>query len=131
MAKLIVLDAGALIALHDDSDQHHSWALKMFIDTVDAELQMSVLTFAEVLVHPTKAGNQAQFQASIRSLKIQVEALTEEQSPGLAELRAKTGLKMPDAVVLSLALSSNAEIATTDKTLASKAREYGLGVYQP
>jgi predicted nucleic acid-binding protein len=131
MAKLVVLDAGAVIALHDAADQHHSWALKIFIDTVDAELSMSVLTFAEVLVHPTKAGNQAQFQDSIRGLKIRVQALTEEQAPSLAQLRAKTGLKMPDAVVLSLAVSSNAEIATTDKTLASKAREYGLGVYQP
>ena len=131
MAKLVVLDAGALIALHDDSDQHHSWALTMFIDTVDAVLSMSVLTFAEVLVHPTKAGNQVQFQDSIHGLKIRVQALTEEQAPSLAQLRAKTGLKMPDAVVLSLAVSSNAEIATTDKTLASKAREYGLGVYQP
>jgi hypothetical protein len=37
----------------------------MFLDTIDATLAMSVLTYAEVLVHPTRAGKVAEFEQNI------------------------------------------------------------------
>lgn len=38
---MIVLDAGALIALLDDEDSHHGWALQMFIDAVAVHLALT------------------------------------------------------------------------------------------
>ena len=69
MASVIVLDAGALIALCDASDAHHRWARGMFIDTVGGDLSLFLLAYAEVLVHPTKAGKRRNLStASLASI---------------------------------------------------------------
>ena len=50
-----------------------------------------------------------------------------DSAPRLAELRAKTGLKMPaDCCVLEAAGRNNAEVATFDKSLANAAKGIGL-----
>jgi predicted nucleic acid-binding protein len=129
MAGVVVLDASALIALYDSQDKHHPWALQMFIDTIQLELAMPALTYAEVLVHPIRAGKRSKFEKSIRGLGISFHGLAPEDALELAELRVKTNLKMPDVVVLHRALSLNAAIATTDKNLAEQARKLSLEVF--
>jgi predicted nucleic acid-binding protein len=47
-------------------------------------------------------------------------------APALAQLRASTGLKLPDCCVLLAAQDSGAAIATFDKSLARSAQELGL-----
>jgi predicted nucleic acid-binding protein len=131
MAGVVVLDAGALIALHSSRDPHHRWALSMFSETIAFDLAMNALTYAEVLVHPTKAGQQAKFEKSVGGLGIVVGAISEKDASAIAELRVKTNLKMPDAVVLHEAIKSGAAVATTDKLLAAHARKLSLGVFQP
>ena len=49
----------------------------------------------------------------------------------LSSLRAHTGLKMPDAVVVNLAVNTGATLATTDQTVAHRAMELGLEVRSP
>jgi predicted nucleic acid-binding protein len=129
MAGVVVLDASALIALYDSQDKHHPWALQMFIDTIQFELAMPALTYAEVLVHPIRAGKRSKFEKSISGLGISFHRLAPEEALELAELRVKTSLKMPDVVVLHRALSLNASIATTDKALAEQARKLSLEVF--
>ena len=46
----------------------------------------------------------------------------------LGELRATTGLKMPDCCVLYTAVRHNAAVATFDDTLAKRAKNIGLTV---
>lgn len=131
MASVVVLDAGALIALHSSKDPHHQWALGMFSDTVTSDWAMNPLTYAEVLVHPTKAGQKAKFEKSIKGLGITLGVISPEDAEKIAGLRVKTGLRMPDVVVLHEALKLEAAIATTDKSLALQARKLSLGVFQP
>jgi predicted nucleic acid-binding protein len=131
MAGVVVLDASALIALHDSKDRHHTWARGMFLDSLDAALAMSVLTYAEVLVHPTRAGKVAEFEQNIVGLGIEIVAVGAEDAPALAHLRASTSLKMPDVIVLHLAAGLGASLATTDRVLASEAALLGLTVLEP
>ncbi len=131
MAGVVVLDASALIALHDSRDRHHAWARQMFIDTVDASLVMSTLTYAEVLVHPTRAGKLREFQDSVSGLGIDVRGVSPESATDIASLRAQTALKMPDVIVLCQAQALGASVATTDRALANEASEQGLVVLSP
>ena len=131
MVGLVVLDASALIALHDSEDRHHTWARGMFLDTIDATLAMSVLTYAEVLVHPTRAGRVAEFERTIAGLGIEIVTVAADDGPALAHLRASTSLKMPDVIVLHLASGLGASLATTDRGLATEAARSGVAVLQP
>ena len=131
MAGLVVLDASALIALHDSEDRHHTWARGMFLDTIDATLAMSVLTYAEVLVHPTRAGKVAEFERNIAGLGIEIVTVAADDGPALAHLRASTSLKMPDVIVLHLATGLGASLATTDRELAGEAALRGVSVLEP
>jgi len=128
MAGLVVLDAGVLIALLDAHDSHHSWALDFFYETVSEELAMSTLTFAEVMVHPQKEGKASEFQRSIAGLNLRFCGIGLEDAKWLSALRQRTGLKMPDAVVLNLAMSQNAALATTDGMLATQGGKEGIRV---
>lgn len=131
MARIITLDASVLIALHSKQDQHHDWAVELFTELADFEWSMSALTFAEVLVHPIRAGIEDKFQLSLKNLNIVVSGLMPDGAGELAKVRANTGVKMPDAVVIHQALTSNAQIATTDQGLAKAASKLGIEVLQP
>ena len=131
MAGVVVLDAGALIALFDSKDSHHEWALKMFVDTAGDELVMSSLTYAEVLVRPLREGRADLFESSVGGLGISLASIEATDARPLAALRTETNLKMPDAVVLATAIHNDSHIATTDAGLAKVARERGLTVLHP
>ena len=131
MAGVVVLDASALIALYSSGDAHHSWALEMFRDTAASKLEMPVLSFAEVLVHPTRQGKREKFLSSISGLGLEVIELPAQAALELASLRHQTNLKMPDVVVLQRAVAVGGTLATTDRKLAETASGLGLVVSSP
>lgn len=128
MASLVVVDAGALIALLDKKDKHHRWAFGMFPATLGYGLVMPALTYAEVFVHPTRAGQADTFENNIAGLGLDIRPIFDSDTRGLADIRAESSLKMPDAIVLQLALEEQATLATTDKFLAREAERRGLKV---
>jgi predicted nucleic acid-binding protein len=131
MAGVVVLDAGALIALYDSTDRHHPWALEMFRETLSYDLAMSALTLAEVMVHPTRAGALETFEKGIAGLALDIRGVDPAAAQEIAALRATTTLRMPDVVVLHLALGLNAILATTDAALATQAGHHSLSVRRP
>jgi predicted nucleic acid-binding protein len=131
MAGLVVLDAGALIALMNTKDAHYDWARSVFVDTIESELVMSTLSYAETLVYPARTNRVAEFEEGVSGLEIEIHDLPAKAASEFASLRAATSLRMPDVAVLQLALSLGAEIATTDKALAAAARQRSIGVFQP
>ena len=131
MARVIVLDASVVVALFDDTDPHHEWAVSVFIQTTGDQLLMSSLTMAEVLVHPARAGRLESFQSGMAGLAIDVVALDPGESGALAALRADTTLKMPDALVLHTARARHATLATADSSLAAVATTQGCSVLSP
>lgn len=125
----IVIDASVLIALINSEDPHHDWAVTFFTETVAAELVMSALSLAEALVHPERAGKTSEFLQSISGLDLDIAEITRETALQLASVRAASGLKMPDAAVLQLALARGAGVSTLDAQLAHQSRAHGLATY--
>lgn len=130
MAGVIVLDAGVLIGLLDSTDSHHTWARSLLTQTLDSDWAMSALTMAEVMVHPARAGKLDAFETGVAGLNIQVHELPPESAHELAKLRAQSGLKMPDVIVLQLAKKLGGEVATTDTSLAQCAANHGIRVHR-
>ena len=127
----VVLDASVLIALYSSRDRNHKWAIDFFKQTLDRNLKMTVLNFAECLVHPVRAGKFEEFNSGIAGLGIEIVGLEPPAAAELAKLRAETSLKMPDVLVLFQALKSNAALASTDLQLSNTARKLGLETFSP
>jgi len=130
MASVIVLDACVLIAHLSRDDAHHERATRLLLGLAGEPKLISVLTQAEVLVAPTWAGRRRAAEAMLDQLRIQTCELPSDAAGSLAELRARTNLRMPDCCVLLTAeLNSPAEIATFDERLARAASQRGITVH--
>jgi predicted nucleic acid-binding protein len=101
------------------------------MDTLNYSLAISALTYAEVLVHPAKAGRADEFERNISGLGLRLTDISSGAAREISDLRALTSLKMPDVVVLSLARELGGVLATTNSSLAYQARELSLGVLHP
>lgn len=126
---MIVIDASVLIALVNSADAHHAWAKQFFTDTLDDDLCISALTLAEVLVHPLRHGIGSEFLESISGMGLVVHDITGAQAARLADVRVRSGLKMPDAAVLHLAIEAGTTLATLDSQLAGQAKALNVALY--
>jgi predicted nucleic acid-binding protein len=131
MARVITLDAGVLIAMLDEKNAHHEWAVRLLIDHSDARFMMPSITYAECLVRPAQKNLVEKFLGNIRGLAIEVTELTESTAVQLAQVRADSKLRMPDAVVLTTALMNGASVATTDEALAKAAQKMKVAAFKP
>lgn len=129
MAKLAVIDAGALIALCDPADPHHEWAVSVFAETGNYELVMSPLTMAEVMVYPARERSLDRFLKGIKGLGVSIPPIQSSDAEQLAEFRVNSKLKMPDVVVLQLAKSLDAAVITTDRQVGRVAASLDLDVF--
>lgn len=123
----VVLDASVLIAHLDGHDLHHERAAELLLSSVGSSFAASVVTIAEVLVGPARAGLLERAQGAIDALGIVAVGLHDDSPVHLATLRAETGLKMPDCCVLLAARSAGASaVLTFDVRLAMAARATGF-----
>jgi len=132
MGVTIVLDTCVLIAFSRQDDVYHRRAVGL-LATPNAEFVVNPVTMAEYLIKPAQLGRNIQAdmdrfcrKASIRLVK---EKELEAKTPWpvtLAAVRAATGLRMPDAVVLATAELLGAEIATFDEALSKAAYNHGI-----
>lgn len=126
---MIVLDASALIAHLDGHDTHHDRVEALLLEHDDAALSASVVTLAETLVGPARAGLLERAQSALATLAVQPIGLDLVASAELARIRAETGLRMPDCCVLHAAEAVGAELVVTfDDRLARALAARGLGV---
>jgi predicted nucleic acid-binding protein len=128
MASMIVLDASVLIAYLESEDSHHTAAEALLAEAVDDDLGANSLTLAEVLVVPARDGRLELARTALRDLEVQELPFPMETASRLAQLRASTGLKMPDCCVLLAAEDSGAAVATFDDRLAQTAERRNLRV---
>jgi predicted nucleic acid-binding protein len=128
---MIVLDASVLIAHFDATDVHHDRAGELLLLAADQDrpLGASLITLAEVLVGPARAGRISQAAVVLDQLRVCPVTLPQDAPFRLAALRAATTLKMPDCCVLLAADQVADTIATFDDRLAEAAREHGLAVW--
>jgi predicted nucleic acid-binding protein len=126
---VVVLDASVLIAHLDGRDAHHPRAVELLLAAQHSAFVASVVTVAEVLVGPVKAGAGTTAVAALRALRLVRAPLASDAAEKLAGLRAKTGLKLPDCCVLLAALDVDATgILTFDDRLGRAAVAAGFAL---
>jgi predicted nucleic acid-binding protein len=125
---VIVLDASVLIAFLDGEDNHHAAAEQLLTQAIDDDLAVNSLTLAEVLVAPVRDGRLDPVLAALHALEVQELSFPADTALRLAELRAATGLKMPDCCVLLAAADAAASVASFDERLAQTAEMRNLAV---
>ena len=86
---MIVLDA-----------HHHAAAEQLLGHAVDDDLAVNSLTLAEVLVAPVRHERLQPLMAALHELEVQELPFPADTALRLAQLRASTGLKMPDCCVI-------------------------------
>ena len=124
---MIVLDASVLIAHLDARDTLHAQAEEALLSIASAPFAASPLTVAEVLVGPARAGRLDDAVAALRTIGLAEVPLTPTASARLAELRASSGLKLPDCCVILAAETSHAEaVLTFDRRLEVEAARLGF-----
>jgi predicted nucleic acid-binding protein len=125
---VIALDASVLIAHLNPIDQHHQAATAILLAGTPGQMIVHTLTLAEVLVGGVRIGQGASMRDDLRAAGIAVAAHDDDEPLRLAELRATSGLKLPDCCVLDVALHHQASLATFDDALAAAARQRGVRV---
>lgn len=125
---MIVADASWVVALRDPSDDHHLPAAAINRGIDDEDVWLHPVTLAECLVAPARLGVLPDAVLRLRAA-FEVPDVEREAPVRWAALRAETGLRLPDAVVLDTALSHGARaIVTFDAKLAAAAGEHGLDI---
>ena len=127
---MIVLDSGVLIAYANPEDVHHRGVLDLLSRVSDEPFSVTALTLAEALIHPVRADIVGEALKVFMPLGLDVEDLREQDAVALARVRAATGLKMPDALVVHTAERFGGSVATTDARLAAAAESRGLLVHK-
>jgi predicted nucleic acid-binding protein len=125
---VIVLDASVLIAFLDRDDNHHAAAERLLTRSIDDDLAVNPLTMAEVLVAPVRDNRPELVLAALDALEIQELTFPADTAVRLAQLRATTGLNMPNCCVLLAAEDSAASVASFDERLAQTAQVRNLPV---
>lgn len=123
---MIVLDASVLIGHLDGRDPHHDSARALLETSGTEPLGASAITLAETLVGPARAGRLEEAQAALTRLGVSELTLDKGAPRRLAQLRADTGLKLPDCCVLAAAQQSKGTVASFDANLVGAARKLGL-----
>lgn len=130
MAAVIVLDASVLIAYLDADDDRHVVAESLLAREIDDDLGMNPLTLAEVLVAPVREGRLRQAQEALRDLEVNELPFPSDTAVRLAELRATTGLRMPDCCVVLAAEDAGATVASFDRQLIQAAKARNMAVLE-
>jgi predicted nucleic acid-binding protein len=124
---VITLDASVVIAYFDRWDDHHE-AARAFLYNSGAELTLNPITRAEALVRAAAMSVMNEVEDDLDALGITTTPFSGDAHRTLAELRVRTGLRMPDCCVLLTAQETAGSIATFDRALASAARTLGIEV---
>ncbi len=127
---MIVLDASVLIAYLDADDDRHVVAESLLAREIDDDLGMNPLTLAEVLVAPVREGRLRQAQEALRDLEVNELPFPSDTAVRLAELRATTGLRMPDCCVVLAAEDAGATVASFDRQLIQAAKARNMAVLE-
>lgn len=125
---MIVLDASVLIAYLDSEDAQHARAETLLIQQIDDDFAANTLTLAEVLVAPARERRLDAAREALADLEVKELAFPADSAVRLAQLRAGTGLKMPDCCVLLAAEDGRARVASFDDRLSDAAASRNLVV---
>jgi predicted nucleic acid-binding protein len=125
VGALLLIDSAPIIYTLEANPQFAARFTPVFQRHANGELLIAIttITIAEVLTGPLKAGEEALAKRYRNVLEAwQVVELNAEIAESAARLRARYGLKLPDAIQLASALAINADALITHDRDFSKVR---------
>lgn len=125
---MITLDASVVIAHLYPRDPHHQQATDYLHAAAGDGFLIHSLNLAEVLVGGAKAGRGRQMLSDLEAIGIRVAERADGEPLRLADLRARSALKLPDCCALDTALTTASTLATFDHALARAARKHDVVV---
>ncbi|MGH3549911.1 MAG: type II toxin-antitoxin system VapC family toxin [Pseudonocardiaceae bacterium] len=125
---MITLDASVVIAHLYPRDPHHQAATEYLRRSAEQGFVIHSLNLAEVLVGGVKAGRGQEMLTDLQMIGIHVADRPDGEPLRLANLRASSGLKLPDCCALATALATASTLATFDDALAKAARQHHVTV---
>ncbi|WP_169747951.1 type II toxin-antitoxin system VapC family toxin [Pseudonocardia acaciae] len=125
---MITLDACVVIAHLSPRDPHHRAATDYLRRSVSEDFVIHPLNLAEVLAGGVRAGRGQEMLADLEAIGIREAERQAGEPLRLANLRLRTGLKMPDCCALDTAMTTGSTLATFDDALAAAARRHHLDV---
>ncbi|MGH9104046.1 MAG: type II toxin-antitoxin system VapC family toxin [Acidimicrobiales bacterium] len=125
---MITLDASIVIAHLYPHDPHHQAATEHLHGSAGEGFVIHSLNLAEVLVGGVRAGRGREMLTDLEAIGINVADRQAGEALRLANLRASSGLKLPDCCALDTALSTASALATFDDALAKEARRHHVTV---
>lgn len=124
----IALDSSALISFLEQREPYASLLVPL-IDTGSAAILLSSVAIAEALVLPARLGGLEVVEQTLRAIlalpSLRTIALDDDVAAMTAVVRARTGLKLPDAAIVAAALIGDAHaLIGNDRVWKNR----GLGV---
>ncbi len=113
---LVLLDSSVLIGLINSEDKHHALIMQNF--ETSSLYTISALTLTEVLPLAVAKGVAKAAHESFAKRLHQIVDVSQEIAVSAAHVRAKTGLRTPDAIISATATASGATLWTCDAALA-------------
>jgi len=113
---LVLLDSSVLIGLINPGDKHHVRIMEKF--DASSLYAISTLTLTEVLPHAIAKGVAEAARAGFEANLNQILDVSQEIAMAAAHVRARTGLRTPDAIISATATAVGAKLWTCDAALA-------------
>lgn len=115
----VTLDSSALLAILNSKDVHHEVIIRHLTGRTD-RFSISTITLVETLVYAYQQGARqgARYKSAIDSALQDIFSVDEEVALEASKLRARTGLKTPDAIISATATLAGAQLWTLDQRLA-------------
>ena len=127
MAVVVVFDSDVLIGFLNASDAHHADAVELVRESLAARTRrmISAINYSEILIGPIKAGKEARdhVDAMLGHFSIEIITVDGAFARRAAAVRARTGLRLPDAYALATAIHAehnghdDVRLATFDKAV--------------
>lgn len=127
--RSVYVDTSIYIYFFEDSPQYGSIAEEIFSQIIDKQILVVVseIVFTELLVKPTriKAEHLIDLYQNLNTVipTLRPTPVTHDIALTAANLRAKYGLRTPDAIHLATAIDEQADIFVHSDKLFSKAKE--------
>lgn len=115
----VMLDSSVLIALLNPNDAHHKIVVSR-LGSGSNQYEISAIALMETLVAPFAArpdvGDQMR-EELLESIRV-IHPVGEEVAVTAAKIRAKTQMKVPDALISATAILAGVQLWTMDQKLA-------------
>ena len=115
----VILDSSALLAILNPGDVHHDAVVDHLKDRAES-FSISAITLVETLIYAFRQSPSAgqRYKTSVDRAIREVLPVDENVALEAAKIRAKTQLKVPDAIICATANLTGARLWTLDRRLA-------------